>query len=199
MPAPASPEELRALVAAKLEEKRSYEKSLWRHDVRPALMRSGKRRFRMVDLRGEEVNDRRGGLGTGDPGDGGRGRAAAHHDPDELRLAPDPGGGRARVRLDAGPPARAPAEARRPPPLRTPPTDRRYPRPVPRGRTAKVLTHHFDGTGLRRRPDQLIVEEPLEIHLDDHLVATTMRTPGHDFELAAGFCSPRAAGRRAGR
>ena len=37
-------------------------------------------------------------------------------------------------------------------------------------------------------PDELIVEEPLEIRLDDHLVATTMRTPGHDFELAAGFC-----------
>ena len=33
-----------------------------------------------------------------------------------------------------------------------------------------------------------MVEEPLAIHLDDQLVATTMRTPGHDFELAAGFC-----------
>lgn len=34
----------------------------------------------------------------------------------------------------------------------------------------------------------MIVEEPLEIRLDDVLVATTMRTPGHDFELAVGFC-----------
>jgi FdhD protein len=59
---------------------------------------------------------------------------------------------------------------------------------VSRGRTAKVLTHRYDGRGLRRHPDQLIVEEPLEIHLDGVLVATTMRTPGHDFELAAGFC-----------
>jgi FdhD protein len=41
---------------------------------------------------------------------------------------------------------------------------------------------------LHRRPDELIVEEPLEVRLDDHLVATTMRTPGHDFELAAGLC-----------
>jgi FdhD protein len=41
---------------------------------------------------------------------------------------------------------------------------------------------------LHRCPDELIVEEPLEIRLDDHLVATTMRTPGHDFELAAGLC-----------
>jgi FdhD protein len=39
-----------------------------------------------------------------------------------------------------------------------------------------------------RRPDEVIVEEPLEIRLDDRLVATTMRTPGHDYELAAGFC-----------
>jgi FdhD protein len=51
-----------------------------------------------------------------------------------------------------------------------------------------VLTHRFDGVSLARRPDQLIVEEPLEIHLDGVLVSTTMRTPGHDFELAAGFC-----------
>jgi FdhD protein len=51
-----------------------------------------------------------------------------------------------------------------------------------------VLTHRYDGTSLRREPDQLIVEEPLEVHLDGVLVATTMRTPGHDFELAAGFC-----------
>jgi FdhD protein len=59
---------------------------------------------------------------------------------------------------------------------------------VSRGRTARVLTHRYDGTRLRRHPDRLIVEEPLEIHLDGTLVATTMRTPGHDFELAAGFC-----------
>ena len=41
---------------------------------------------------------------------------------------------------------------------------------------------------LRRSPDELVVEEPMAIHLDDHLVATTMRTPGHDYELAVGFC-----------
>ncbi len=34
----------------------------------------------------------------------------------------------------------------------------------------------------------LAVEEPLEIRLDGNLVGTTMRTPGNDFELAAGFC-----------
>lgn len=39
-----------------------------------------------------------------------------------------------------------------------------------------------------RRPDELIVEEPMSIQLDGTLISTTMRTPGHDFELAAGFC-----------
>lgn len=33
----------------------------------------------------------------------------------------------------------------------------------------------------------MIVEEPLAIWLDDVQVSSTMRTPGHDFELAAGF------------
>jgi FdhD protein len=59
---------------------------------------------------------------------------------------------------------------------------------VTRGRTAKVLTQRWDGAALARRPDALIVEEPLEVHLDGHLVGTTMRTPGHDFELAVGLC-----------
>ncbi len=57
-----------------------------------------------------------------------------------------------------------------------------------RGRTERFITGRFDGGSLRREPDTLIVEEPLSIRLDDTLVATTMRTPGHDFELAAGFC-----------
>jgi FdhD protein len=57
-----------------------------------------------------------------------------------------------------------------------------------RGRTQKVIAAHFDGRETQRRPDELIVEEPLEIRLDDALVTTTMRTPGNDFELAVGFC-----------
>jgi len=59
---------------------------------------------------------------------------------------------------------------------------------VSRGRTATVLTTTFEDGTSRRHPDELAVEEPLTIRLDDHLVATTMRTPGHDFELAVGFC-----------
>jgi FdhD protein len=38
-----------------------------------------------------------------------------------------------------------------------------------------------------REVDQLAVEEPLEIRVDTHPISVTMRTPGHDEELAAGF------------
>lgn len=57
-----------------------------------------------------------------------------------------------------------------------------------RGRTSKQLVRRVDGDGSRRSPDLLIVEEPLEIRLDGQRVTTTMRTPGHDYELAVGFC-----------
>ena len=62
-----------------------------------------------------------------------------------------------------------------------------------RGRTVSQLVRKFggdddDGSDGQRSPDQLIVEEPLEIRLDGHRITTTMRTPGHDYELAAGFC-----------
>ena len=60
--------------------------------------------------------------------------------------------------------------------------------PMARGRTETLLVTRWSADGARREPDDLIVEEPLSIRLDDHLVATTMRTPGHDYELAAGFC-----------
>src|SRR5436309_15966191 len=36
--------------------------------------------------------------------------------------------------------------------------------------------------------DQVAVEEPLEIRIAGEPVAVTMRTPGHDEELALGFC-----------
>jgi FdhD protein len=40
---------------------------------------------------------------------------------------------------------------------------------------------------LRRKDDYLAAEEPLEIRLGDEPMSVTMRTPGHDLELAAGF------------
>jgi FdhD protein len=40
----------------------------------------------------------------------------------------------------------------------------------------------------REDRDQVAVEEPLEIRIGRRPVAVTMRTPGHDEELALGFC-----------
>ncbi|MFN8023992.1 MAG: formate dehydrogenase accessory sulfurtransferase FdhD [Acidimicrobiales bacterium] len=57
-----------------------------------------------------------------------------------------------------------------------------------RRRTDTHLVTRVDPTGARRSPDELIVEEPMTIQLDGHRAATTMRTPGHDYELAVGFC-----------
>jgi len=63
---------------------------------------------------------------------------------------------------------------------------------VGRRRTERFIVTKVSGTDgsvtRRRMPDDLIVEEPISIQLDGALVATTMRTPGHDYELAAGLC-----------
>ena len=40
----------------------------------------------------------------------------------------------------------------------------------------------------RNERDRVAVEEPLEIRIGGRPVAVTMRTPGHDEELALGFC-----------
>ena len=47
------------------------------------------------------------------------------------------------------------------------------------------------GTGPRGDRDVVVVEEPLRVHVEQdghrHLLGSTMRTPGHDLELAAGL------------
>ena len=50
----------------------------------------------------------------------------------------------------------------------------------------QVLRWESDGN-TRRISDELAPEEPLEIRVDTRPVSVTMRTPGHDDELAAGF------------
>jgi FdhD protein len=48
----------------------------------------------------------------------------------------------------------------------------------------RVMASDADGVA---GPDQVVVEEPLQVVVDGHPVAVTMRTPGHDAELALGF------------
>jgi FdhD protein len=40
---------------------------------------------------------------------------------------------------------------------------------------------------IRPQDDYLVAEEPLEIRVGDAAISVTMRTPGHDLELATGF------------
>jgi FdhD protein len=60
------------------------------------------------------------------------------------------------------------------------------------GPTVRVRVHELGAEGERRHEDRLATEEPLEIRLAwpgaaARRVWVTMRTPGHDFELAAGW------------
>jgi len=50
----------------------------------------------------------------------------------------------------------------------------------------KIIRRKQDGD-LEYLPDDLTIEEPLEICIGRKTLATTMRTPGHDEELAVGF------------
>lgn len=50
-----------------------------------------------------------------------------------------------------------------------------------------VPIQKIDGAGSTPLQDLLAVEEPLEILLGEKAISLTMRTPGHDAELACGF------------
>jgi len=52
--------------------------------------------------------------------------------------------------------------------------------------SGKIIRRKGDGA-FEFLSDDLTVEEPLEIRIRRKTLATTMRTPGHDEELAAGF------------
>jgi FdhD protein len=57
---------------------------------------------------------------------------------------------------------------------------------VPSIGPGRIIRRKQDGS-LEYLRDDLTVEEPLEIRIGAKTLATTMRTPGHDDELAAGF------------
>jgi FdhD protein len=56
----------------------------------------------------------------------------------------------------------------------------------PRSLDLTQVTEWDDGKS-RRKEDYLAAEEPLEIRVGQNPLSVTMRTPGHDTELAAGF------------
>src|SRR5919202_3742486 len=60
-----------------------------------------------------------------------------------------------------------------------------------RGSKTKARVRTVEDGRVRVRPDVLATEEPMEMRLISgstrRTVAVTMRTPGSDFELAAGF------------
>ena len=65
-------------------------------------------------------------------------------------------------------------------------------RPRRPGPTVRVRVRELTPDGERHREDRVATEEPLEIRLawpgaEARRVWVTMRTPGHDFELAAGW------------
>jgi FdhD protein len=53
--------------------------------------------------------------------------------------------------------------------------------------TARRKVVRINGSTTVSRPDTLVVEEPLEIRVGGDAVTVTMRTPGDDMDLAAGF------------
>lgn len=53
--------------------------------------------------------------------------------------------------------------------------------------TGRHKVRHIDGEHEVERVETLAAEEPLEIRVDGAAIAVTMRTPGDDFDLVAGF------------
>lgn len=58
---------------------------------------------------------------------------------------------------------------------------------VEEGASRITLVQRWAGDSHEQATDYLAVEEPLQIRMAGEDVAVTMRTPGHDLELAAGF------------
>lgn len=59
--------------------------------------------------------------------------------------------------------------------------------PVPQQSLEQANVTEWNDGAVRRLEDWIAAEEPLEIRAGGKVVTVTMRTPGHDTELAAGF------------
>jgi FdhD protein len=58
---------------------------------------------------------------------------------------------------------------------------------MPRAHEGHPVRRYEHGTLSPPRDDRLAAEEPLEIRVNGRAISVTMRTPGHDEELAVGF------------
>jgi len=68
------------------------------------------------------------------------------------------------------------------------PTDKRSSKIAPPGRGVDMTTvQEWQDGVVRQSLDSLVAEEPLEIRVNGTPLSVTMRTPGNDLELAAGF------------
>lgn len=63
--------------------------------------------------------------------------------------------------------------------------------------TARRPVVRLDRDRRSARADTLVVEEPLELRVAGRPLTVTMRTPGHDFDLASGFLTTEGVVRRA--
>ena len=65
------------------------------------------------------------------------------------------------------------------------------------GRSLRWPIHRVRGNERQRLDDYVVLEEPLEIAVNGQSIATLMRMPGQEKELAAGFCVSEGYVRRA--
>jgi FdhD protein len=69
---------------------------------------------------------------------------------------------------------------------------------VDRRRVLRIRAAGTEVASAQEQPDQLAVEAPLTLRIGGQTVATTMRTPGHDLELALGWLVAEGVARRPG-
>jgi FdhD protein len=69
---------------------------------------------------------------------------------------------------------------------------------VDRRRILRIRGAGTDAASAQEQPDQVAVEAPLTLKVGSETVATTMRTPGHDLDLALGWLVAEGVARRPG-